>query len=94
MTEIAEKTGIRGREGGACPSKLGRAGGDSNDNGGIWTPYYKTHVDRLEKVQYRFFKFIRWKLPSQISYSYSLSLCYLGLATLDVRRKYFALWPR
>jgi hypothetical protein len=53
MTEIAEKTGIRGREGGACPSKLGRAGGDSNDNGGIWTPYYKTHVDRLEKVQYR-----------------------------------------
>ncbi|XP_068917730.1 uncharacterized protein [Tenebrio molitor] len=33
MTEIAEKTGIRGREGGACPSKLGRAGGDSNDNG-------------------------------------------------------------
>jgi hypothetical protein len=54
----------------------------------IWTPYYKTHVDRLEKVQYRFFKFIRWKLPSQISYSYSLSLCYLGLATLDVRGKY------
>jgi ribonuclease P/MRP protein subunit RPP40 len=57
----------------------------------IWTPYYKIHVDRLEKVQHRFFKFIRWKLPSQISHSYSLSMCYLGLATLDVRRKYFAL---
>jgi hypothetical protein len=48
-------------------------------------------IENMEKVQHRFFKFIRWKLLSQISHSYSLSMCYLGLATLDVRRKHFAL---
>src|SRR5699024_689994 len=50
----------------------------------IWIPYYSTHIDRIERVQYRFFKFMKWKLPqSAVAINYSSFLDYMSLGQLQ-----------
>lgn len=58
----------------------------------VWSPYYKTHIELLEKVQRRFLRHIAYKLhiPSdKINYEY-LSLL-LGISSLEQRRRNYDL---
>lgn len=56
----------------------------------VWSPFYKKHIDILEKVQRKFLRNVAYKLgfsPEEINYEDLLK--FLNLASLEARRNYF-----
>lgn len=56
----------------------------------LWSPYYSTHINRVERVQQRFLKCLCYR--SKVSYSedmYVINLRYFGLSLLERRRVFF-----
>lgn len=53
----------------------------------IWSPHYN---DRIQSAQRKFYYKIRWRLTLKIAVNYDLSMVYLDLASLGVKRTYFA----
>lgn len=54
----------------------------------IWSPFYRVHIDRLERVQRRFLNYILFKCRiDKNNYSYSERLRLLGFQSLEMRRE-------
>lgn len=60
----------------------------------VWSPFYSTHINRIESVQNKFIKFILFKLGlNPRNYSYPERLELVGLRSLaDRRRQYSVLF--
>lgn len=56
----------------------------------VWSPFYQTHKDTLERVQNRFLRYagLRLNIPF-VDYHRSVVLMMMGLETLERRRGYF-----
>ena len=58
----------------------------------IWSPYYMTHIDRIEGVQRKFVKLLSFRSKLYFERNnYNNIICYFGLSTLQVRRVYYQL---
>lgn len=50
----------------------------------VWNPYYRDHVNRLEKVQRKFIKILNYR--NNVNMEYRDSLCHYNLLSLEDRR--------
>lgn len=58
----------------------------------VWSPFYKTHIDRIERVQSRFVNFLLYKIninPHMLAYPEWLRL--IGLESLESRHNHLSL---
>lgn len=53
----------------------------------VWCPFYQVHIDRVERVQRRFSKFVFFKMRWNFSPDYEARCQLLGLVKLTTRRK-------
>lgn len=54
----------------------------------IWNPFYKKYIDVIDKVQYKFLKFINFKIHKNSRLPYNNLLKKYSLTTLEKRRSF------
>lgn len=52
----------------------------------VWFPYYRVHLDRLERVQSKFIRYMRYKLSLQgLHFDFQITAAYMGLTSIEGR---------